>query len=149
MEFIKFDKTLIYGLIAGGAFIGLNLVNASFAIGNPYALWASVLAVALVAPITEELFFRGTVQPLLEKVTKNLWLGWVAILAQAGIFAGFHYFAYGASLSAVTTPFIGAFVFGIAMTLLMKKTNNILPCILAHGIFNFFLVQKYLLAIGV
>jgi uncharacterized protein len=78
--------------------------------------------VVVVAPIVEELQFRGVGYGLLERfgTTAAILLVGLAFAAVHGLIAGF--------------PVI--FVFGIGLAFLRSKTDSIYPCILLHASFN-------------
>lgn len=114
-------------LIVGGALSLLpeawlesyNEASAGIDSGTP----TGVLAVALVAPVVEELIFRGLMLNRLSRVMP----GWLAVALSAATFGVCHghpvWFAY--------TFVIGAF-FGF----LDLRANSILPSILGHIAFN-------------
>jgi hypothetical protein len=80
--------------------------------------WIAFPIAVLIAPIAEEIFFRGF---LLKKV---------GILISAVIFALLH-FAYG-SIVEITV----AFVIALLLSYLFIKTKSLWPSIIAHGLFN-------------
>lgn len=82
-----------------------------------------VLAVAVVAPVVEELIFRGLIMTRLSRAMP----GWLAILLSAAIFGACHghpvWFCY-------------AFVLGALFGLMDWKAGSIWPSILGHVAFN-------------
>jgi membrane protease YdiL (CAAX protease family) len=86
---------------------------------------ASILVSVFVAPVVEEIVFRGIVLGGLVEVTNDV----VAILVSAGIFAGIH---AGGGASQMTTAFLTGIVFGW----LYLRTRSIVPSSLAHVIYN-------------
>jgi membrane protease YdiL (CAAX protease family) len=83
---------------------------------------ASFVAVVLIAPVVEELLYRGVGLSLLEPYGR-----WVAVGVTAAIFG----LGHGLLLS------LGAFVwFGIVVALVRLRTGSIYPAILVHCTFN-------------
>lgn len=83
----------------------------------------SFLATVIVAPITEEIFFRGLIYTRLKRGMPTI----VAILVESAIFGAMH----GAAIWMAY-----AFVLGIVMTLLYEKFGSILVSIAFHAAFN-------------
>ncbi|MDE6259761.1 MAG: CPBP family intramembrane metalloprotease [Oscillospiraceae bacterium] len=82
-----------------------------------------VIAVAVVAPVVEEIIFRGLVMNRLARVMP----GWLAVILSAAVFGVCHghpvWFAY-------------AFVLGAIFGFIDLRANSILPSILGHVAFN-------------
>ncbi len=86
--------------------------------------WAALAFLAVgIAPLAEELFFRGFIFPGL---SKRLGYGW-GIVISAMLFAIAH--LNPASLAPI-------FILGILLAWLYKKTGSIWPCVLAHCTYN-------------
>lgn len=81
------------------------------------SFWDAVLVVTL-APVAEELFFRGFLLP-------RFGLG-LSSAAFAFAHAGF------SSVALVAAAFLGALMLGFAY----QKTGNLYACMLGHGLFN-------------
>ena len=96
---------------------GISLpTNASLVVdGMP--LYFLVFTV-LIAPINEEIFFRGFLVPR------------IGILFSAAIFAAMHV-GYGSIMEIA-----GAFIFGIAAGYVLKRTDSLYPSIIAHMLVN-------------
>jgi membrane protease YdiL (CAAX protease family) len=81
------------------------------------------LATVVVAPVVEEMVFRGLVQSRLRQAMPD----WLALLLSAGVFGLCHgqllWMAY-------------AFVLGLAFGVVALRCNSILPTILMHMVFN-------------
>ena len=88
-----------------------------------YGLMGVFLKVAVVAPVVEELIFRGLI---FNGFRKN-YNGFVAVLMSALLFSLFH-------LNPWQMP--ATFVLGLLLGWLMLRTNNILVAILGHSINN-------------
>lgn len=91
----------------------------------------SNIAAILVAPIGEELVFRGVIFAFAEKAVAKMnnkrYAFWIANAIQAFMFGAFHgNFVQGSY----------AFVMGLGFGYLAKRYNNILPCILGHMVVN-------------
>ncbi len=87
-----------------------------------HAIALSALAVAVVAPIAEELTFRGLGVSLLSHLGS-----WVAIAVTGLAFALAHGIVEGIPVF---------FVIGAALAYLRVRTGSILPAILVHAVFN-------------
>jgi len=147
----NFLKDAVFGIIAGIAFIFINILAPTIAIGVPTALafyGVSVFAI-IIAPVAEEFVFRGVVPALLQRISPAKVFLFSAVIS-AIIFGFFHYFVYGlANIQAISAPLIGAIIFGLAMAYLVKYTNSLLPAIIAHMIFNAWILRSSYLAIGI
>ena len=86
------------------------------------AFAANVVAIAVVAPIVEELLFRGVGFSLLERFGPA-----AAILGVGLAFGLWHGLVYA-------LPVLAAFGAGLAY--LRSRTGSVYPCILLHGAFN-------------
>ena len=87
--------------------------------GQLYLTFAAVI----LAPISEELFFRGVLYPALKRqFSRSLALAAVALL-----FAAAH---------AHAATFLPLGLFGLGLTLLYERTDNLLAPIAAHATFN-------------
>ncbi len=86
----------------------------------PYAL--NAIAIAGVAPIVEELTFRGLGYRLL--LPDGRWLAIVVVGVTFGL-------AHG-----LVEGLLVLVPFGMALAWLRGKTDSVLPCILTHSIFN-------------
>jgi membrane protease YdiL (CAAX protease family) len=86
-----------------------------------------VILIPLLSSISEEIFFRGFLQPKLMDLTTPL----IGIIITSILF-GFAHLAYQNPLQ-IAIPFFIGLIFGF----LLIKTKNILAPISAHYIFNF------------
>ncbi len=111
----------IFALEIGGGIIqsvtGISLpTNASLVIdGMPLYFLAFTV---LIAPINEEIFFRGFLVPRL------------GIFLSAAIFAAMH-IGYGSMMEIA-----GAFIFGVAAGYVLERTDSLYPSIIAHMLVN-------------
>ena len=87
---------------------------------NPFG----ILSIALLAPILEELLFRGAIQGYLQSVLKH---PWVAILIASSIFGVVH-------MNPAQIPF--AFLLGAMFGWLYYRTGSLLPGIIGHVLNN-------------
>ena len=95
---------------------------------TPAEAWAlSILSVTL-APLMEELFFRGFLYPVLER---RLGLS-VAVFLTAIGFALLH----GAQLMFSWGPVLVIFLVGIVLTMVRAKTNSVAAGVLIHMAYN-------------
>ncbi len=93
-------------------------------------LLAAVFAIVVIAPLFEEILFRGIVFDQLSQIMRP----WAAIFLQAILFGVAH---------AVLFQSIFAFVIGILLGIVYYKTRNILTCALCHSAFNLSVVFSY------
>ena len=77
----------------------------------------------ILAPLKEEIFFRGIIYPPL----RNVYGRGKGILFTASIFALLHF---------DVVRFIPLFVGGVVLTWIYEKTSSLWPAILAHGTWN-------------
>ena len=89
-----------------------------------YGWWGAFMKVAVVAPIVEELIFRGLI---LQGFRRN-YNSVTAVVLSALLFALFHLNPW---------QFSATFVLGLLLGWIMLRTNNILLAILGHSINNF------------
>ena len=82
------------------------------------------IAVVVVAPLGEELLFRGFLQQILEKHWKDVTR---AVLVTALFFAMIHMNPYW---------FVQIYILGILLGFLAWKTNSVIPPLILHGINN-------------
>jgi len=137
-------RNSVIGGIVGGAFmmsrriIGISMVNPAV----PFAGFLATtigqwLVVGLLAPISEELFFRCILLSLLVVMGMNFW---AANLIQAGAFSLYHTIAYASeiSLAAYITmggAFLAAFAAGLLFGWLAKRFG-LAASIAAHAVIN-------------
>ncbi len=93
-------------------------------VGAPIGFFfVTLFAGCVLAPLAEELFFRGYVFHTLMKERGPVW----AYLFSAGLFAVLHVNA------AATLPI---FVLGLILAFIFQRTGSLLPGIIAHGLNN-------------
>lgn len=89
-----------------------------------FGWWGAFFKVAVVAPIVEELIFRGII---LQGFRRN-YNGFIAVFMSALLFALFHLNPW---------QFPATFVLGLLLGFLVIRTNNIVLSILGHALNNF------------
>lgn len=82
-----------------------------------------LILVAVIAPIAEELFFRGMLYPVL----RRRWSPQVAIVANGFLFALIHFIP-------ILIP--GLFFVGIVLAWVRERSNSLIPCMLIHALQN-------------
>lgn len=92
---------------------------------SPLGLALLVFGAVVVAPIGEELVFRGA---LLDSLHRQTGLAWYAIVASAVLFGMVH-LAQPQTIVPLTTM-------GVVLGYLRARTRRLWPCILAHALFN-------------
>lgn len=125
--------TLLVYYIGAALFASLVLqpeqedIGGELGVGDPNLLIAisAVLVIAVVAPVTEELFFRGFVFAGL----RSRWPLWPSALGVGLIFGLVH---APTGLTAVV-PLAGL---GVALCWLYDRTGSLWPCVFAHVINN-------------
>ncbi len=83
----------------------------------------------LIAPVLEELFFRGMLFPTLRRGTGTL----LAVLLTAAAFASIH----GAQLGYAWAPILSIFVVGLVLTIVRERTDSVAAGVLTHSGYNF------------
>lgn len=117
---------LVYQLVVRA--LGWQASTTSPALTNVFGpeqggLVLAVLMVVLVAPVIEEMVFRGVVRGALEA----RWGMWVAITVSAAFFAAYHFNAWLA---------VPTFVLGMATGWLASTREGLWPAIWLHALFN-------------
>ena len=101
-------------------------------------VWLVVILAVVVAPLTEEILFRGLLQGWLAELCRSRWIG---IVGSAGIFALFHLAAREngsvgeVSLARVET-IPALFVLGIVLGYAYEKSGSLYRPIVVHLAFN-------------
>lgn len=90
---------------------------------NDYGVYGAVVKVAIIAPIIEEMIFRGII---MHGLMKN-YSPFTAVTVSALMFALFHLNPW---------QFPATFILGILLGIVMFRTRNIILCILGHAINN-------------
>ena len=85
---------------------------------------ASLILMALLPALFEEMLFRGGLQNLLFRQTKNIWL---AIIVTSFIFSAIHMSFYG---------FLPRFMLGIVLGLLFQWTGSVWLAVIGHFVNN-------------
>ena len=91
--------------------------------GGGRGLVATILWVAALGPVLEELMFRG----LVLHVLLRRYSPWVAIVISSALFAAIH-------LNPWQAP--GAFGGGLLLGWIVVKTRSLWPCVIVHALFN-------------
>ncbi|MBU2529330.1 MAG: type II CAAX endopeptidase family protein [Candidatus Omnitrophota bacterium] len=85
--------------------------------------FSSIILVGIIAPLTEEFLFRGVIL----KGLASRYSPRKAVIYSAIMFSLFHLNPY---------QFFASLALGLLMGFLYLKTHSIIPCIIAHSIFN-------------
>ena len=121
------------GLLLRTVMIVLELVSVGYVTSSSTMfeteynlLWvaSTIVAPALIAPIVEELFFRGLVLPAIG-------VNWIGVIGSAVIFSLFHLVTGFNPLTAMST-----FVVGIVLGYLAMRTGRLGASITAHIVYN-------------
>jgi CAAX protease family protein len=82
-----------------------------------------------LAPLLEEMFFRGLLYPLLRRAMGLIW----AVLLTALAFAAIH----GAQLGYAWAPVLSIFVVGVVFTIVRERLDSVAASFLMHCGYNF------------
>lgn len=104
----------------------------------------TVLGPCILSPVIEELFFRGTLQPLLvariageDDRPGNLRLATVVgVVASAVLFAAMHVLVATATVEGAFVTFVTTFVLGLLLGTFVAVTRRLGGAVLAHVLFN-------------
>jgi membrane protease YdiL (CAAX protease family) len=92
----------------------------------------------LIAPIVEEIAFRGFLYPALARFTGAL----PSIFVTAALFTLLH----GAQLSFSWAPLLLIFIVGFTLTTVRARTNSVALCVIVHMTYNFVLLAQTFIA---
>jgi membrane protease YdiL (CAAX protease family) len=107
---------------------------------RPSALLLGAFGI-LVAPLMEELLFRGFLYPALAR--------WTGATASLIITASAFTLLHGAQLGYSWAPLLLIFVVGFTLTLTRIRTNSVATCVIVHMTYNFvLLLQTYIVTHG-
>jgi uncharacterized protein len=107
---------------------------------RPSALLLGAFGI-LVAPLMEELLFRGFLYPALARWTGTV----VSVIVTASAFTLLH----GAQLGYSWAPLLLIFVVGLTLTITRVRTNSVATCVIVHMTYNFvLLLQTYIATHG-
>ncbi len=112
------------------------LVNIFFKEGNPFILGGVIVLAVLVAPVIEEIVFRGFIYSALKKRTGVT----LAIIVTSALFALLHMSIFS---------FLPIFFLGIVLAYFYEKTNLLISSITLHVIHNSLLISMILLVRGI
>lgn len=88
---------------------------------------SSILVLSVIAPITEEFFFRGLIlQGFVKRYSVKK-----AVIASSILFAVVHINPW---------QFIGALTFGVVLALIFVRYNSLILCLIGHSVMNFYSV---------
>jgi membrane protease YdiL (CAAX protease family) len=88
-----------------------------------------LLSAVLLAPLFEELIFRGVIQTPMVQHSFLRRYRWIVILASATLFTAVH----GTIIWQVVP---GLFLLGITLAWLYERTGSLMPCFVVHLLFN-------------
>ncbi|MBE6172105.1 MAG: CPBP family intramembrane metalloprotease [Enterococcus faecium] len=114
-------------------FIYMVLVFGSFEVVSQNYDSIVLFSVIVIAPIKEELIYRY----LFLSITDSNWLKLVYGLVSTGFFFYGHSFTYGGNLFAM----VQVLFLTLATIYLYVKTNNILPAMMLHSLYNLFVLS--------
>ena len=157
IEDISFGKEISLGVLIGFLFIVLN-ATLGFVIGIPLLAFSSeaekYVVTSGIAPLVEEGVFRALLPFVLATIGFPFMLN---LAANVIAFPIFHFIAYGASITAASSLFIGAGLFALVAFLATYYDSDVedfqvpLAAIIGHAIINTWLGIKVagLIIVGV
>lgn len=113
----------VYELLVGGAEIQASNEMYSALIDSGFGMATIAIIAVVVAPLAEELFFRGF---LFAGISKRWGYSWGVIVSGA-LFSVAH---------AGSGGLVPIFILGMLLAWLYKRTGSLWPCILAHFAYN-------------
>ena len=112
------------------------LVNIFFKEHNPFILGGVIILAALVAPVIEEIVFRGFIYSAVRKRAGVV----LAIIVTSALFSLLHMSIFS---------FLPIFFLGVALAYLYEKTGLLISSIMLHVIHNSLLILMLLLVKGI
>lgn len=130
----KFTDALL-GLGVGTGYLIVMTIMPGLAIGLPSVPQALTdvtkgFIIIAIAPILEEILFRGVIFGALKSVTA--WI--IAAVVSALAFAAFHLYVYQGQIGALLAAFV--FSFAALASLYLSKEKNLLSPIIVHMVAN-------------
>lgn len=122
--FAAFIITIIISIIYSKISVIPEIPSTSFFSMNRDVL---IFSAILIAPLREELLFRGILQPMLANKTNRI----AGLIITAILFTGCH-FVYGSTI----LIYIKLFVLSIILGILRYRSNSIVPSYVAHLLNN-------------
>lgn len=107
---------------------------------NPASGYLLAVFGVLIAPLVEELFFRGFLYPALTRWTGSI----IAIVVTAAAFAALH----GTQLAYSWAPLLVLFVVGSVLTLIRALKGSVATCVIVHMGYNLVLFLVIFLHTG-
>ena len=107
---------------------------------NPSSGYLLAAFGVLIAPVVEELFFRGFLYPALTRWTGSI----IAIVITAAAFAALH----GTQLAYSWAPLLVLFVVGSVLTVIRAKKGSVATCVIVHMGYNLVLFLVIFLHTG-
>ncbi|MEQ1934987.1 MAG: type II CAAX endopeptidase family protein [Fimbriimonadaceae bacterium] len=108
---------------------------AELATSGPWGTAAIIVSAVIVAPIVEEIIFRGLILPAMHRLTGK---AWIAIVVTNLLFASMH---------STGIPAWGALaMIGVVCSLAVYQTGSLYPAMVMHGIHNGVLVTMLILS---
>jgi membrane protease YdiL (CAAX protease family) len=147
------NRALMGAIIGGVLTVGLFATNIIAPVAilpsaefNPLGTLLDKATVAAmftlaIAPILEELFFRGLLFFTLSKLLKNTLF---AVLLTSLIFAAFHFVAYGGYAASAESLMLTAFLMSTIWIFLNGYTKSISSSMTSHAILNYVVYFKVL-----
>ena len=110
-----------------------DIINTFSEVESPLVMGSAIFSFLVLAPITEELFFRGILyrsfKGVFRQITKSDFSKYVSAMITSLLFSTAHDNAFA---------FVPLFAFALLLTGLYERTQSIFSTMLCHSAFNFF-----------
>ncbi len=110
-----------------------DIINLFLRAENPFIVMSAIFSFLVLAPIAEELLFRGilyrALKGFLSQMSKSDFAKYVAAAISSLLFSIAHNNAFA---------FVPLFAFALLLTSLYERTQSIVSTMLCHSAFNFF-----------
>ncbi|MEA2016215.1 MAG: type II CAAX endopeptidase family protein [Actinomycetota bacterium] len=132
VRFLYYDLLLytLFGIEAPSSKIEVLIKSGNVSINT------LMIIVALIAPLSEEIFFRG----FLYQAFKKNWGVNAGLFLSSFLFAAVHFEIY---------RFIPIMIIGWLLAYLFEKTKSLLPAIFLHGVYNLALIMILLVQLEI
>ena len=130
---LGFSINLAIYLLTGMVPEKQDIINTFSEVENPLVMGSAIFSFLVLAPITEELFFRGILyrsfKGFFRQIMKSDFAKYVPAMLSSLLFSIAHNNAFA---------FVPLFAFALLLTSLYERTQSIFSTMLCHSAFNFF-----------
>lgn len=138
--FVGMIAVLISGFGDDGAEIGTNSTSETIgSLAQSHSILLLGFLIAVLAPLGEEIFFRGAMLSSIVQESSNKWLRFAAVVIISVIFGLFHMQESTGTMADVLAMVTPGLV-GVTAALLTLWFNSLYPAIFAHLFYNGFVL---------